>query len=154
MSKITKYLYDKFFQSFTMLPNGCWEWQKLRFDDGYGRISNFRAHRFSYIIHKGDPANLFVCHTCDNPLCVNPKHLFLGTPKQNSADRDNKLRHYHGELVNTNKLSKEQVVAIIQEYDSATKKFGMKSKLARKYGVSDAQIGLIVRRESWRFLHR
>lgn len=75
----------------------CWEWTGNKNMLGYGMIwydgKNIRAHRVSYLIFNGDLSdNLFVCHKCDNPSCVNPSHLFLGTSKDNMRDMIKKGR--------------------------------------------------------------
>lgn len=84
-----------------MQPSGCLEWQKSKIKYGYG---NFRmggrawlAHRFSYELVYGDfPEELFVCHRCDNPSCVNSDHLFLGTVTDNNNDKMSKGRQAKG----------------------------------------------------------
>lgn len=78
----------------------CWDWNGAK-REGYGVIAIFRraqkASRISWIIHVGDiPKGMFVCHHCDNPICNNPKHLFLGTPKDNVTDMINKGRAKFG----------------------------------------------------------
>ena len=150
---ISESLKNKILSKYTVSETGCWEWNGIFFQDGYCRQGQFRAHRLSYEIFKGKiPIGIYVCHHCDNTKCINPDHLFLGTPKENSADRDKKLRHYHGADVNTNKLSPEQVIEIRNKFNSAIKKFGMLSSLGREYGVSHSLIGLIVKNKAWKHL--
>ena len=83
-------------------PGSCWTWGGHRRKNyGYFRMLGkaWRAHRISWAIHQGTmpPAHLFVCHHCDNPPCVNPDHLFLGTTDDNMADMVRKGRQARGE---------------------------------------------------------
>ena len=82
----------------------CWEWQKSRTPQGYGKFKfdgEQLAHRISWLMHHGE-FNRYLCvlHVCDNPPCVNPAHLFLGTWEDNNRDRADKKRNNH---VNENK---------------------------------------------------
>lgn len=91
-------LEDKFNNLWVPEPNsGCWIWIGTVVNDGYGFISHNgdpdRAHRCSWKLFKGEiPKGIYVCHKCDTPLCVNPDHLFLGTPLDNMLDKIRKGR--------------------------------------------------------------
>lgn len=90
-----KYILDRV----DIKQSGCWEWNRYRDDDGYGRTrigknrSQQRAHRISYEAFKESiPEGMVVMHSCDNPCCCNPDHLSVGTQLENIADSRNKRR--------------------------------------------------------------
>ena len=94
-------------------PDACWPWQGSRTNRGYGRIKirgrQTGAHRLSYRLHNGPfPAEMLICHRCDNPPYVNPAHLFLGTAQDNSDDATRKGRSAFGER---NGMSRPEVRA-------------------------------------------
>jgi len=119
---------------------------------GYGQFfpetdTSFRAHRWSFAeAHGPIPAGMCVCHRCDNPLCVNPAHLFLGTQADNMADKARKGRAHkpnrRGEIHPNVKLTDAQIAEIRSNYAGG---WGEQTKLARDYGVHNSLISAIVR---------
>ena len=89
--------------------NECWVWKGNRFSTGYGRCSFGRAHRVAWeLIHGVIPEGMFVLHSCDNKPCCNPKHLFLGTRKDNAQDAKRKGIAYTNEH-----MSKARAASVI-----------------------------------------
>lgn len=135
--------------------DGCWAWRGSHDWRGYGCLgrgrgqSSLKAHRVSWTIHNGPiPEGMFICHRCDNPGCCRPDHLFLGTHKENMADMVRKGRSApkHGTLCGLSKLTDDDVLAILDELaDGRTK-----TDVAKKFGVTDVNIGHIARGRTWR----
>jgi hypothetical protein len=132
--------------------SGCWLWRGQLRQDGYGLVwlagKSRSAHRVAWMLFRGEiDSRLVVCHTCDVRACVNPDHLFLGTPRDNVRDRQKKGRSPVGEEIRTSKLSAEQVSRI--KTMLAEGRMYM-TELAREYGVTAATISRIARGMSWR----
>lgn len=90
----------RFFSKILITESGCWEWQGSKTKFGYGKCKYFGeqlAHRVSFILHQGPllGSEMCVLHRCDNPPCVNPSHLFVGTTDTNNKDRAAKKRNNH-----------------------------------------------------------
>lgn len=143
--------------------NGCWIWQlslnkKGKFAYGYiglGAVKNntrinVAAHRFSYSAFKGEiPDGINVCHSCDNPKCVNPEHLFLGTRQDNVDDRESKNRnnpYYKKGCKHPNAIITESNVVTIIDMQSK----GLKSKdIAKEIGVNVRIIYDVISGRTW-----
>lgn len=100
-------------------------------------------------VHGPIPSGMNVCHTCDNPPCVRPDHLFLGSHAVNQRDRKAKGRSGYGEHNGRAKLTDEDVVGIRQQYASG---LATQRQLSQEHGVSQRMISKIVRREAWTHL--
>jgi hypothetical protein len=138
----------------------CWEWQGATRRGGYGTIGrggtrgvgngNVSAHRFSWEFFNGSiPEDLHVLHACDNPACVNPAHLWLGTNADNSADRDQKGRGRwappKGERHWRAKLNPDAVRAIRE----GAKRGVRWIDLAERFGVSESAVAHVLCGRTW-----
>ncbi len=143
---------------------GCWEWRGHRNGSfGYGRVTiNGRrelAHRWAWLLVNGPiPEGLWVLHHCDNPQCVRPDHLYLGTATDNAHDRDirnrgsrgaahaAKMTVRRGSQNKRAKLTESQVAEIRRRY---TGRYGQQQELAEEYGIHRMTLHRIVHRQRW-----
>lgn len=148
--------------------DACWLWQAYCKKNGYGIFYIDRwpsyAHRVAWGFHYGEiPKGQMVLHRCDNPPCVNPAHLFLGTQVENLLDMRNKgrsakgdksSRRKHpksygvGETASWSKLKNNEVLEIRKQYERGE----TQAHLAQQYGVSSRTIGSIVYGKNWKHL--
>jgi len=133
-------------------PDDCWMYLGCKDRNGYGVFGVFRksvfAHRFSYELYVGKiPDGLLVCHKCDNPGCVNPNHLFVGTVADNNQDKKNKHRckPVRGENHPSHKLTKEQVVQIRKDRINGHKL----NEIAKLYNISFQHVSDIAHNKRW-----
>jgi len=145
-----KTLKERFEDKYIPEPNsGCWLWTACCNEDGYGKITvehkSIGAHRVSWELYKTSiPDGMHVLHKCDNPPCVNPGHLFLGTNADNMADRDAKGRQARprGEKQGASKLTNCQVREIFLSE-------ALPQRMSDKFGVSQQQIHHIRTGKQW-----
>ncbi len=132
-------------------PDECWLWTAWKDKDGYGRMwldgKKPQATRVIWASVNGPiPAGLFVLHKCDNPPCVNPAHLFLGTVQDNAEDMMSKGRQSKGEKNGRAKLTRQQAMDIRANYALCRV---TQAELGARYGIPQTQVSRIVRNESW-----
>jgi hypothetical protein len=147
------------FWSKVLKSEGCWLWQAGTFARGYGcftiRRRNYQSHRIAWELTYGPiPGGMFICHKCDNPRCVRPDHLFLGTPKDNMDDKTRKGRARYtgphrsplGENGPKAKLTDDQVRDIRSRYRP---RMVTMQQLAAEFGVAKATIADVIYRRHW-----
>lgn len=134
----------------------CWLWKKARTKDDYGLMSfagkQYKAHRLSWLLaHGAIPAGLHVLHRCDTPNCVRPEHLFLGTHRDNMADRAIKGRANlpRGEAHGSSRLTAAQVLAIRERRKNAGASF---YELGRAFSISAQHALNICHGRVWKHL--
>ena len=126
---------------------GCWIWTGATLSNGYGKFrdANMKsalAHRATYEYYKGKiDADKYVCHTCDVPSCVNPNHLFAGTPTENQQDSKSKGRMKKAKF----KLDRKTVDQIMAQL-----KLGASQReISYMYSISQSMVSMIKTRKVW-----
>ncbi len=149
----------KRFQRYIGMPteSGCIIWTGHKNNHGYGSIGSesqkgrmLLAHRVSYEIAHGPISDsIMVLHSCDNPSCVNPDHLFLGTQADNIADMVSKGRGPNGTKAWNSKLTDNDILEIRNRYASG----GVTQRtLSDEFGISQSRICWIIKRKSWKHI--
>lgn len=129
----------------------CWVWKKSIIN-GYGKFNigskTTKAHRFSWKVSNGSFNNLWVLHKCDNRLCVNPNHLFLGDHEDNIKDMVKKERQEKGKEHHNSKLTEDDILEIRKIYVKGSRTLGTIA-LGNKFGVDSSVISRIINKKRW-----
>ncbi len=156
---------DRFWSKVAITANDekCWEWQASKRGNGYGRFtitkstmnkSSYISSRVAYYIKNNvDPIGKVIMHSCDNPSCVNPKHLSIGTYKENSIDREKKNRSgssfKKGENNIKSKLNENEVREIRERYSNGNI---TQKELGKEYGTNGHYINSIINKKRWKHI--
>jgi hypothetical protein len=136
------------FMKFVDKTETCWLWKGFIFSTGYGEFhlnkKTTTSHRASWLLHKGEiPNGLIICHTCDNPKCVNPAHLFLGTHKDNSQDMSKKGRSCKFLKNASGKIDENQSNLIYDLYKNGE----TQRKIAKDFGIHQSTVWKHIRKK-------
>jgi len=133
----------------------CWMWTGSKYSDGYGKMSvgprharkAFGAHRISKMLEIGRVlrSDELVCHSCDNPVCVNPSHLWVGTTSDNQRDMASKGRSTHGEKSGRAKWSNQEVDEIRARHAAGERQVDLR----KEYGMSKSNMSYIVNKKTF-----
>ena len=156
MARPSVSILKRFWDNIHICPDGCWRWTGYK-HKGYGQLRShyregpvLRAHQFSYMIHKGNyEKGLYICHTCDNPSCVNPDHLYAGTHSQNMNDMHRRGRG--GWQFNKGNRHAAKLTPEESREACAMRTLGMRcSDIGLHFGVTGACISTATRKLGWR----
>lgn len=148
MFRIEQDVSDRFYKRVKKSPNGCWEWTGELTINGYGRFqvnnkgkkTRHSAHRVAFFLENGPfPKEKIICHSCDNRICVNPDHLWIGTCQENTDDMFRKGRQniYFGNKHGRSKITDEQFLKIVSEFERGkdAKYISMKYRISIDYAT-------------------
>ena len=133
----------------------CWNWSGMKNTNGYGRFSlndkHQLAHRVSFQIFVGEiPSGMNVCHSCDNRLCVNPYHLWVGSQSENLKDAFHKGRHSVPDTSGGKNGNTKLEASDVAEIRRLCAQGARKNLVASVFGVSSSTVGNIVSRKTWK----
>ena len=149
---VTANLIESFRAHYSPNEHGqCWEWQGALRDKGYGKLyirrKAYSAHRVAWVIANNAeiPEGMCVCHSCDNPACVNPDHLWIGTDADNLNDKVSKGRQARGIRVSGAKLNDSDVETIFVLREAGW----LHRQIAARFGVGTKHVADILARRNW-----